>query len=95
MIFFVLFTHSAIATDVCMPAMHSDHENITIGFDDDTDMGNDLGGHCAHSASHTAGWVSVATSLATTMQAERHDFCVANLVPFEQSPPFHPPKKYI
>ena len=68
LLFFVLFTHNAIAMDVHFPSMLGhDSSLVSVQFDEqlkplpqtsDFQACGDLGGHCSHSASHVFGIVS-------------------------------------
>jgi len=69
LIFFILFTHSAIAMDVHVPHEHtSSHEQVSVlapqslqntKHDSQISLSihdcNDLGGHCSHSSAHISG----------------------------------------
>lgn len=99
MLFFVLFTHSAIAMDVHISSifsqephlvMDSDSEPTTLEYEKE-DCG-DLGGHCSHSSSHISGIVS-STSLSSleikaVFSSTEKIFPIANT----QAPPLRPPK---
>ena len=102
LLFFVLFTHNAIAMDVHLPVV-SGHDSslISVLSDDNSDPAlqssdlqgcGDLGGHCSHSASHISGFVS---SIALpSLQIQRIFIPVERNIALasSQSPPDRPPK---
>ncbi len=103
LLFFVLFTHSAIAMDVCIsgssddhPAQVADsgHNNSSLEFN--PDPCGDLGGHCSHSSAHTAG---LASSVNLLPFLDLQPVSYSSLNPFlllpKQTPPLRPPKNII
>ena len=102
LLFFVLFTHNAIAMDVHFPSM-SGHDSplVSVLSDDqpnpvpdnsDFQACGDLGGHCSHSASHVSGIVS-SVSLPSP-QIHRVFISVDKTIirVNTQAPPVRPPK---
>ena len=96
LIFFVLFTHSAIAMDVHIP---NASEKTSVSYTDtqptsspDRQDCGDLGGHCSHSSTHTSAIASTFTlpSFERTSVVKSH----IKLAPhtYTQSPPRRPPK---
>lgn len=95
LLFFVLFTHSAIAMDVHVPHA-TDQSSAMLSSDlystlDQQDC-DDLGGHCSHSASHVSGIVP-SISL-PSVEPQSVYFSTVRIVSFIQSqtPPLRPPK---
>ncbi len=97
LIFFVLFTHSAIAMDIHVPHA-SEPVSSALLFSSDThslvelqDCG-DLSGHCSHSSTHTSGMPSTIT--VPSFESPAVPIASLHLVPdtYTQSPPLRPPK---
>lgn len=99
LLFFVLFTHSAIAMDVHTSSVsgqepqhitdsHYEHSILEL---DKRDCG-DLGGHCLHSSAHVSGIVSSISLLSMEIQpvfsSTEKIFPITNT----QTPPLRPPK---
>lgn len=99
LLFFVLFTHSAIAMDVHIPSVFSQEPHLVIDSDseptalelENKDCG-DLGGHCSHSSSHISGIVS-SISL-SSLETKAVFSSTEKIVPVAhpQAPPLRPPK---
>ena len=102
LLFFVLFTHNAIAMDVHFPSM-SGHDSSLVSVvsgekinptsqNNDFQGCGDLSGHCSHSASHISGIVS---SISLPLpQIQRVFISVEKNIAFinTQAPPVRPPK---
>ena len=95
LIFFVLFTHSAIAMDVHI-SNASEQASVSYADTQSTSLDlqdcGDLGGHCSHSSTHTSGLASNFT-LPSFEKLSVVKSCI-QLAPhtYTQSPPRRPPK---
>ncbi len=102
LLFFVLFTHSAIAMDVCIsdssddhPAQVTDsgHNNSSLEFN--LDPCGDLGGHCSHSSAHTSGLTFSTEFLSLELQSAFYSSVNQIVLIPNQTPPLRPPKNII
>ncbi len=95
LIFFVLFTHSAIAMDVHIP-IASEQVSVSYTVTPSTSLDlqdcGDLGGHCSHISTHVSGMASnfILPSFGSTAVVNSY----IKLVPYTytQTPPLRPPK---
>ncbi len=102
LLFFVLFTHSAIALDSYIPEHPSDHQGQMPDSEDnsfsmkiDHESCGDLGGHCSHSSAHTSGLFSFLQLLPLDLQPVFYSSLNPFLLQPQQTPPLRPPKTII
>ena len=104
LLFFVLFTHSAIAMDVHAAVCSQESEliadvssdplaSLTVDLEDSWQKNcSDLGGHCSHSSAHLSGIVSSISISAQTIPPVLN--AALKTIPFihNSTPPLRPPK---
>ncbi len=102
LLFFIVFTHSAIAMDVHVPHA-SGQDTVILAGDNHTgdsaspvsgdfqDCG-DLGGHCSHSSTHISGIASRVILPSLETGTVLHAIFDNRLHSYSQTPPLRPPK---